>query len=245
MAGCSQYVIQIMATQTRFDLNFALQMWRQELMAQRNLLPDARRELESHLRDAIAGYQQRGLGDGEAFQLARERVGQLRLIGKEFKKVGAIYWNRPMAIAAWGIFVISLFLPAYAAIGMWPGYKCAWAILPWHIDGFPSRQSPTFILDWLSFVNWHSLNFANLLIIVSPISLCWFGRNAKMIRWFRHLTLAAVILVSWFYLDELIHNDGQDCSFGCYVWILSFVLLYLSVLPVFTPARNQRASKNA
>lgn len=234
-----------METQSRFKLNAAVENWRHELSSQRNLLPDARRELEAHLRDAIVGFQQRGLDDEESFQLARERIGQLRLIGKEFKKVSVIYWNKPLAITAWGIFVVSFFLPAYAAIGTWPGYKCAFAILPWHFDGFPSRQSPTFISDWLLFVNWHSLNFANLLMIVSPISLCCFGRNAKMMRWLRHLTLVAVVLVSWFYLRELIHNYGGDCSVGCYVWILSFVTLYLSVLPLFAPVQNQKIPKRA
>lgn len=232
-----------MKNQSRFDLNAAVENWQQELSSQRNLLPDARRELEAHLRDAIAGFQQCGLGDEKSFQLARERIGQLRVIGKEFKKVGAIYWNKPLAIAAWGIFVVSLFLPSYAAIGTWPGYKCASAILPWHIDGFPSRQSPTFISDWLLFVNWHSLNFANLLMILSPISFCWFGRNTKIMRWSRHLTLGAVIFVGWFYLRELIHNYGRDCSVGCYVWILSFVTLYLSVFPLFAPAQNQKIPK--
>jgi hypothetical protein len=127
---------------------------------------------------------------------------------------------------------------------MWPGYKCALPILPWHI-GFPSGQSHGSILDWLTFVNFQLLNFANLLMIASPILLCWFGRNAKLMKWFRHLTVAAAILIGWFYLDEFINNYGHNCGLGCYVWILSFVLLYLSVLPRFMPPQNQKTPKRA
>jgi len=56
-----------MENQTRFDLNAAVENWRNELAAQPNLAPDDRRELETHLRDAIAGFQQRGLNDEESF----------------------------------------------------------------------------------------------------------------------------------------------------------------------------------
>ena len=75
-----------MENQTRFDLNAAIENWRNELAAQPNLASDDRRELETHLRDAIAGFQQRGLNDEESFWLARRRVGQPPKLGEEFVK---------------------------------------------------------------------------------------------------------------------------------------------------------------
>ena len=86
MAGRSQHPVQIMENQTRFDLNAAIENWRHELAAQPNLASDDRRELETHLRDAIAGFQQRGLNDEESFWLARRRVGQPQQLGEEFVK---------------------------------------------------------------------------------------------------------------------------------------------------------------
>lgn len=86
MAGRSQLPVQIMENQTRFDLNAAVENWRNELAAQPNLASDDRRELETHLRDAIAGFQQRGLNDEESFWLARRRVGQAQQLGEEFVK---------------------------------------------------------------------------------------------------------------------------------------------------------------
>ena len=86
MADRSQHLEQIMENQTRYDLNSAIESWRQELAAQAGLTAEVRRELETHLRDAIAGFQQRGLNDEESFWLARRRVGQPQLLGEEFVK---------------------------------------------------------------------------------------------------------------------------------------------------------------
>ena len=75
-----------METQTRYDLNAAIESWHAELAAQAGLTAEVRRELETHLRDAIAGFQQRGLNDEESFWLACKRVGQPPLLGEEFVK---------------------------------------------------------------------------------------------------------------------------------------------------------------
>jgi hypothetical protein len=96
MAGRSQYFIQIMATQTRFNLNAAMEGWQNELAAQQQLTLDDRRELEKHLTDSIADLQQHGLSDEESFWLARRRIGQPQQLAKEFKKAdpGKIWRER-------------------------------------------------------------------------------------------------------------------------------------------------------
>ena len=86
MAGRSQHPEPIMENQTCFNLSAAIESWRQELAAQSNLTSDDRRELETHLRDAVAEFQQRGLNDEESFWLARRRVGQPQQLGEEFVK---------------------------------------------------------------------------------------------------------------------------------------------------------------
>jgi hypothetical protein len=123
MAGRSQLPVQIMENQTRFDLNAAVENWRNELAAQPNLAPDDRRELETHLRDAIAGFQQRGLNDEESFWLARRRVGQPPQIAEEFTKTNpAAVWRERLfwmiiallALNLWGglcISIMALFTP--------------------------------------------------------------------------------------------------------------------------------------
>jgi hypothetical protein len=76
-----------MENETRYDLNAAIGNWRQELAAQTSLTAEVRRELETHLRDTIAGFRQRGLNDEESFWLARRRVGPPQQLSEEFLKV--------------------------------------------------------------------------------------------------------------------------------------------------------------
>ena len=103
-----------MENQTRFDLNAAIESWRNELAAQPDLASDDRRELETHLRDAVTGLQQRGLNDEESFWLARRRVGQPQQIGEEFVKADPakvwrerIFW---MVAGIWGICLLAFFV---------------------------------------------------------------------------------------------------------------------------------------
>ena len=90
-----------MESPTRYDLTAALAGWRAELAAQTQLTTEARRELEAHLLDAIAGYRQRGLTDDEAFWLARRQLGQPEQLAAEFTKAhpAAIWRERVFWIA--------------------------------------------------------------------------------------------------------------------------------------------------
>jgi len=97
-----------MENSPRFDLPAALENWRAELAAQSNLTAEVRRELETHLRDTLAGFQQRGLSDEEAFWLARRRVGQLPQVGEEFVKAD------PLAVWRERVFWMAVTLLIYS-----------------------------------------------------------------------------------------------------------------------------------
>jgi hypothetical protein len=111
-----------MENQTRFDLNTAIENWRQELAGQLNLASDDRRELETHLHEAVAGFQQRGLNDEESFWLARRRVGQPEQLAEEFVKADPaavwrerVFWMAAGALAA--LFLFTTTTPLIAIIG--------------------------------------------------------------------------------------------------------------------------------
>jgi hypothetical protein len=110
MADRSQHPGQIMENQTRYDLNATIENWRRELAAQAGLTPDVRRELETHLRDAIAGFQQRGLNDEDSFWLARRRVGQPQQLGEEFVKADPVkVWRERMFWMCFAVFLTAIF----------------------------------------------------------------------------------------------------------------------------------------
>lgn len=110
MAGRPQYLVEIMAAQT-FDLNRALESWRQGLAAQPQLSADDRRELERHLADSMADLQGRGLSQEESFWLAQRRIGRPQQLAEEFEKVDiAKVWRERLfwiwfAFFSWQIFI--------------------------------------------------------------------------------------------------------------------------------------------
>jgi hypothetical protein len=88
-----------METQTAFDLNLAVQRWREDLENSPALRCENVNELESHLRDSAASLQTGGLSAEEAFLIATRRIGKSQQLESEFGKLnrnsiwlGRILW---------------------------------------------------------------------------------------------------------------------------------------------------------
>jgi hypothetical protein len=204
---------------SNFDFSAAIKNWRRDLSSQRNLRPDARRELEAHLRDSFAELRERGLNEEESFWLARKRIGELSLLNREFKKAmktNMQHWAP--AIVAWTIYVIAFFLPAYDEM---PGWKAA--ILQ-------SFFWPQALQGNLMSIHYQLLTFANLLMLASPFLIAWGGQDARFVKWLRGLSMASLVLV-WLFLARLMANhNGTHIRSGCYLWAMSFVLLWVASL---------------
>jgi len=239
-----------MENQTRFDLNAAIESWRQELAAQPNLASDDRRELETHLRDAIAGFQQRGLNDEESFWLARRRVGQPQQLGEEFVKADpAKAWRERIFWISFGIIVFLLLTQILSfAVGIVLYYL------------FPGLHE--------LYVNsgyWPT----NAVVLIIGIALArgWFAQSMKLM-WFLknrfHLVSLVVILDLLLSLAQtefaresfLLH--GHHPSVVTWEWtpwlenVLHFLLGYLArifapvvFLVLFFPAQNQKVLKRS
>jgi hypothetical protein len=78
-----------METTTSFDLNRAIQQWRESLQQSPAFRRENLDELETHLRDSVAALQGRGLSEAEAFLVAIRRAGSGAILGAEFGKVNA------------------------------------------------------------------------------------------------------------------------------------------------------------
>ena len=91
-----------MEHQDSFDLNHAINQWRERL----SLLPAFREknlhELEAHLRDSIAILQGRNLSPEDSFVLATHRLGTAEQLAAEYSKVNrrAIWLERAMWMLA-------------------------------------------------------------------------------------------------------------------------------------------------
>lgn len=99
-----------MENQAEFDLNHAIQSWRQYLSRSPSYRAENLEELESHLRDSVTTLERRGLSDEEAFLIATRRVGPSRALEPEFAKVngkevwlGRLLWML-LGVQTWGLF---------------------------------------------------------------------------------------------------------------------------------------------
>jgi hypothetical protein len=70
-----------------FDLNLAIQHWRETLAQSPAFRSENLNELESHLRDSVASLQTRGLSEEEAFLIASRRIGDGKQLENEFGKI--------------------------------------------------------------------------------------------------------------------------------------------------------------
>lgn len=109
-----------MENRTRFDLNAAIENWKQELTAQASLTAEVRHELETHLRDAIAGFQQNKFCDEEAFWLARRRIGHPQQIAEEFMKAN------PLAVWRERVFWMTISLVGSYVFMTWKDFLWSW-----------------------------------------------------------------------------------------------------------------------
>jgi hypothetical protein len=238
-----------MENQTRFSLNTAIENWRNELATQPNLANDDRRELETHLRDAIADFQQRGLNGEESFWLARRRVGQPQQLGEEFVKADpAKAWRERFFSMALGMIVFFLltqiitFAVGIALYYLFPGLREFYVK-----SGFWPAD-------------------AVVLIIGIALARGWFAQSMKLM-WFLksrfHLVSLVVILALLLSLTQtefarenfLLH--GHHPSVVAWEWapwgenILHFLLGYLRIvapvifLVLLFPAQNQKALKRS
>jgi len=74
---------------TTFNLNCAIQNWRDELTQSPALRTENLDELESHLRDSITLLQKPGLSTEEAFMVSAKRIGNMDSLQREFGKINA------------------------------------------------------------------------------------------------------------------------------------------------------------
>jgi hypothetical protein len=83
---------------TEFDLNAAIQRWRENLSQSPQFRAENLDELEAHLRDAIATMQGQRLTDEEVFLVATRRLGGVHALEPEFAKINAreVWLNRAL-----------------------------------------------------------------------------------------------------------------------------------------------------
>jgi hypothetical protein len=157
-----------MENQTRFDLNAAIENWRNELTSQPNFSSDDRCELETHLRDTVAEFRQLGLNDEESFWLARRRVGQPEQLGGEFIKADpAKVWRERVLWICLASFLLTIWADINSSLNL--------VMMPVKVGSIADLLDLPLILTLLSFV--------------IPLIVAVLLASGKMIHLFSKLTL--------------------------------------------------------
>jgi len=114
-----------MGTAIEFDLNTALQLWRERLGQSPQFKTENLNELESHVRDSVVQLQSKGLSSEESFLIATRRAGTPAQLEPEFAKVN----RNPLNQILHGVILI------FFALGCW----FLWALL--HFPQMMERAS--------------------------------------------------------------------------------------------------------
>lgn len=109
------------------NLDQAISEWRRQMLAAGIKNPVPLEELEIHLREEIERHTEAGLNESQAFQAAVEKIGQARLLQKEFKKVGK---NHKIMRAI--LLVIGWLAAGYALTGASAGLHLGWDFMGFH-----------------------------------------------------------------------------------------------------------------
>jgi hypothetical protein len=137
-----------------FNLTNAVALWRQELLAQDEMLPGEIREMESHLHSSIDELEECGMGEDEPFWLAQRRLGPGEKIAIESTKAkpyrlwqNRLHWLTTGVLGAYGwatglsFFSNGLALHGAASGGWWLAELVIFAILTGGLVWLATRRS--------------------------------------------------------------------------------------------------------
>jgi hypothetical protein len=206
-----------------FNLEQAIADWRQQMLTAGIKTPVPLEELECHLREEIERQMKAGFSEQQAFENSASQLGQATPLKTEFRKIRVENWNPPLAWVAWILFAVSLLLPS---IGGCRGWQCA-GIAAWAIFSSDFWQG-----NWEAPL-WLLVDLANLLMLASPFLLPRYSKSTRSAGWLRLATFAAFASVWYLCLLGMVHaSDRQSLQAGFFVWMSSFLLLFLSAIKV-------------
>ena len=150
-----------METTTPFDLNQAIQRWRDNLGQAPALRGENLVELESHLRDSVTGLEAQGLSAEEAFMVSSQRIGKVDLLGAEFEKVsrGTVWIDRLL----WMLIGLQIWALVSGPVGLISNVAVSLGLVGGNFDfATHGRALPVMLFA-----------LVRLLALVGSLTICW------------------------------------------------------------------------
>ena len=166
----------IMETTTSFDLNGAIQQWRENLAQTPAFCRENLDELESHLRDSVTTLQTRGLSPEESLLVAVKRIGKDSFLESEFRKVNskAIWRDR----ALWMLIGIQFWSSVSGAVISTTRSAVAFGLISYDFSTHGRLLPATLFV------------FAHLFGFAASLVACWWlisRRGSRLGAWFANL----------------------------------------------------------
>jgi hypothetical protein len=157
MADGAHYSGQTMDNSTQFDLDQAIQQWREALTGSPAFKSGDIDELETHLRDSVATLEAKGLSSHEAFWVANSRLGNNSALNGEFEKVNVelvwlnrVLWMVTGCLVIGAVSAFATFLGGFATLGIYQLTESSNQVGPASLVVNLVLLSGSFIFLWLS-----------------------------------------------------------------------------------------------
>lgn len=202
-----------METTTPFDLNQAIQRWRENLAQSPTFRRENLDELESHLRDSIASLQSRGLSVEEACVIAAKRIGKDASLETEFAKInGDVVWlNRVL----WMLIGVQAWPLVTGMVGLFPQNAVFYGLKVLNFDFVAKGVALPVVL----------LCTSQVLTFTASLAWCWWLIRRKSDRFH-----------AW--ANKLLRNNGRlALTFGL-LFLLSEFTMLASIGLEFLRAKN-------
>jgi hypothetical protein len=200
-----------------FDLNCAIQDWRENLAQSPAFRRENLDELETHLRDSVVPLQDRGLSAEEAFMVATKRIGNESLLTNEFGKMNlkVVWLDRIL----WGLIAIQVW--------NWVGIFSATLASNFVLSNF-SRFSYDLGVHGVA-IPVGLLTLANLLGFVGSLGLGWW-----LIRRFRQALRLGV--------KAALRTRGTFVLTVAVIFLLCLVVAFLGLATRLMPYPNEQVA---
>jgi cation transport ATPase len=224
-----------------FQLESAIQNWRNSLQQDQTMLPEDIDELETHLRDQIDSLTLSRLNPDEAFWVASHRFGDNSAVAREFAKVNtAAIWKHRAFWMIFGIFISMLITSLAAVLSKTGAIVLKWIQIDSNISGLAAS---------LGYISAVLIAFVILFTCFDGLSQ-WFRRRCKMhmililgvigLFFLKIITLGLdVLYFRWVPAEEI----GQTLLVSRYVmfgWNVLWPILLVIMLLCFMPAKSQK-----
>ncbi len=224
-----------MANRTSFDLNKSMSQWKHTISKELYFTKANIDELECHLLDEINNLNELGLSNEESFLLATRRIGEIKFLGSEYRKV-----NKK-------VYFINKILPYLKGILIFLAFTKSFTLLTTGAAAISQKLGIDLVyLNAVSIVSLIIITIAVSILVLKAYKLGEFATKSIQIP-----ILVGIVLISegltifirkvFITTIGITHFGQLQLNLSIYGIIIIFGIMVLSCIASFESKKNNRA----